>query len=540
MQQIHVLPEGGVESTVSVSEIYEDRPLSAVLARAGYVLNTRCGQKGLCRGCEVRLEDGEAVKSCQIPACRVLGTRVVIPEKSLIRGSLSVAVDFQPRCAFELRPLFGVTEQRPMGICIDIGTTTVVMALVDLRDGKIRGRASSYNAQVRMGEDVLTRIDACSQSPEAVIEGQRLILEETLSLLWGELMRDTGCHGRELAGAVVAGNTTMLHLLVGENPAPMGKVPFKPVFLEAQVRAHHSFPWLQPVWEGAGEMPWYLLPGYAAYVGADIAAGWLASGMVDLKGTDLLIDIGTNGEILLQHEGVLTGCATAAGPAFEGTQLSWGTRAIEGAVSRIHGNLLERQSLRLEFVGRRKARAVGFCGSAYLDFMANGALCGLIAANGRFDQELARRHGIPLAPGETGWAWPLNPDDPDGPAISELDLALLLQAKAAIAAGTEILLGQSGVRRGQVERVMLAGGFGLNLGIDSAITCGLLAGFRRDQIEVVGNSSLGGAYVCLLDREQAARLEASARGVRIIELNEDPDFEDTYIDHLNLELPHER
>lgn len=536
MDTITVIPEGGARSAVNVSSVYHDRPLSSVLARSGFVLNTRCGQKGLCRGCEVQLESGERVRSCQVPAASVLGTSIRIPENSLIQGSMSVVVDFQPHCAFELRPLFDPKPDRHHGLCIDVGTTTVVMALVDLLDGKILSRSSSYNAQVRMGEDVLTRIDACSRSADAVREGQRLLLEETLTLLWGQIMQATGCAGNQLAGAVVAGNTTMLHLLAGRNPSSMGHVPFTPLFLDAQWVAHSSLPWLQPVWAGVEEMPWYLLPGYAAYVGADIAAGWLASGMADQPGTRLLIDIGTNGEILLQHNGALTGCATAAGPAFEGSQLSWGTRAIGGAVSRIHGNLLQPDSVQLEYVDRRKPRAPGFCGSAYIDFMAAGAACGLLQASGRFDIQRAEAAGIQLGLGEYGRCWYLDAGDPHGPSISDADIALLLQAKAAIAAGTEILLAQSGLVRGDIDAVYLAGGFGLNLGIESAITCGLLGGFTKDQIDVVGNSSLGGAYVCLLDRERARQLEQSVRGASIIELNEDPGFEDAYIDHLNLEM----
>ncbi|HSH09844.1 MAG TPA: ASKHA domain-containing protein [Oceanipulchritudo sp.] len=535
MNTIQVELEGAQPVEVTVSPVYHGRPLSSVLARAGFILNTRCGQKGLCRGCEVRLTGGELARSCQMPAEKVLGQLIRIPAKSLLQGSMSVAVDFQPRCGFELRPLFERVGERNLGLCIDIGTTTVVMALVDLSDGRIIGRSSSYNAQVRMGEDVLTRIDACTRSADAVLEGQRLLLEETLGLLWGELMTSTGCTGGQIAGAVVAGNTTMLHLLVGEDPTPMGKVPFRPVFIGSQLRAHNTFPWIKPVWAGAEEIPWYLLPGYAAYVGADIAAGWLASGMADHPGITLLIDIGTNGEILLQDNGRLTGCATAAGPAFEGRQLSWGTRAIEGSISRLHGNLLDPAGFQVECVGRSKPRPSGFCGSAYLDFMALGAECGLLAPSGRLDVQLAADHGITLGHGEYGRCWYLNPADPEGPSISDADVALLLQAKAAIAAGVEILLKQAGVTHHAVERVYLAGGFGLNLGIESAIRCGLLAGFTRDQIEVVGNSSLGGAYVCLLDHQRAAQLDHATREARIIELNTDPDFEDTYIDHLNLE-----
>jgi uncharacterized 2Fe-2S/4Fe-4S cluster protein (DUF4445 family) len=534
MDTIRVRTEGDGETSFALSEVYHDRPLSVALARAGFILNTRCGQKGLCRGCEVQLEDGRTVRSCQIPAAGVAGGLVRIPDRSLLQGSLSVAVDFQPRCGFELRPLFGPDGPRDRGICIDIGTTTVVMALVDLCDGRIAGRASGYNAQVRVGEDVLTRIEACAHSADAVREAQRLVLDETLARLWEALAQETGCGAGRVAGVTIAGNTTMLHLLLGVNPVSMGKVPFTPVFVEARRLSLGDLPWSRPVWRGAESAPVYLLPGYAAYVGADIAGGWLASGMADARGTDLLIDIGTNGEILLQHGGRLTGCATAAGPAFEGTQLSWGTRAIEGAVSRLHGDPLDPLSLEIEYVGRRKPRAVGFCGSAYIDFLAIGARSGLLGESGRFDARLAAERGLELGAGERGRVWRLNPADPEGPSISEADIALLLQAKAAIAAGAEILMRQSGVRHADVERVYLAGGFGLNLGIESAISCGLLAGFRVDQVEVIGNSSLGGAFVCLLDRERAAELERRCAGVRIIELNEDPEFEDTYIDHLGL------
>jgi uncharacterized 2Fe-2S/4Fe-4S cluster protein (DUF4445 family) len=403
MKPIRITQEGFSEQSLAVSPVYRDRPLTVALARSGIVLNTRCGQKGLCRGCEVRLESGAWIKACQVAAAEFEGSLIHIPERSLIRGSLSVAVDFLPRCAFELDPLFPRDNAKRAGLCIDIGTTTVVMALVDLGDGKILGRSSSYNAQVRMGEDVLTRIEACTHSPEAVLEGQRLILE-TLSALWKELSGVTGFSGKSLVGCVVAGNTTMLHLLLGEDPSPMGVVPFRPVFLDVQTRLQSDLPFADPVWAGAEGMPWHLLPGCSAFVGADIVAGWLSSGMADEDGTHLLVDMGTNGEILLQDKGRLIASATAAGPAFEGAQLSWGTRAIEGAVSRIHGNPLQPQSLEFEYVTRHTRKAGGFCGSAYIDFMALGIQSGLLQPNGRFDRDVAQTHGISLGRGSSATA----------------------------------------------------------------------------------------------------------------------------------------
>lgn len=529
-----ILEDEGKEHTIGVSPVYRERPLSVLLGRSGHVLNTRCGQKGLCRGCEVVRGDGSTVKACQHAVREFAGETIRIPTRSLLRGSLSVAVDFQPRCEFSIQPLFASESRRPYGLCLDIGTTTVVLLLVDLRDGSMVGRASGYNAQVRMGEDVLTRIDACRQSADAVREGQRLLLSETLVPLWEEVSGRTGIAGDLLAGAVVAANTTMLHFLAGEDPGPMGRVPFTPGFLGQRRLEHADLPWPEGSWGETASFPWILLPGYAAYVGADISSGWLASGMADSGETILFIDIGTNGEILLQHEGRLIGCATAAGPAFEGAQLSWGTRAISGSVSRLHGNLLHPESVKHEFVGKKQARATGFCGSAYIDFLSLGRACGLLTGSGRFDTEKAHAAGLVPGEGEYGRCWYLKRSDPEGPSISEGDIALLLQAKAAIAAGTQVLLERSGLTPEAVDRVFLAGGFGLNLGIQSAIGCGLLAGFQESRIEVVGNAALGGAYICLLDRERAGQLRRCATGVEIIELNEDPEFEDTYIDNLSL------
>lgn len=532
---VDVVIQGREEARLEIRPLYRERPLSALLARAGIVLNTRCGQKGLCRGCEVVRADGAPVKSCQVPSEEFAGERIRIPDKSLLQETLSVAVDFQPRCGFDLRPVCGDGTEG-YGLCIDIGTTTVVLALVELEDGRIAGRSSGYNAQVRIGEDVLTRIEACAEAGR-VAEAQDLLLNGTLALLWDELSTRTGLSLDAVAAVTVAGNTTMLHLLVGEDPTAMGKVPFRPAFTEMKALRASDLPWKEGPFSDREDLTLYLLPGYAAYVGADIAAGWLASGMADAPGTTLLLDIGTNGEILLQHEGKLTGCATAAGPAFEGTQLTWGTRAIPGAVSRLHGGLGQGDSLTVETVGNRRGRAAGFCGSAYLDFMALGMEAGLLMPNGRFDTEAAAAAGIALGATEFGRCWYLHPEDPEGPSINEADIALLLQAKAAIAAGMEILLKQAGVRHENVNTLFLAGGFGLNIGIESAVRCGLLAGFLPEQVEVVGNTSLGGAYVGLLDRERLGQLTRSTADARIIELNEDPDFEDTFIDHLILEAP---
>lgn len=527
---------GGSSRVVCPGNAMHQRKLTGTLARAGVVLNTRCGERGLCRGCEVESSTGLIIKACQVSTDSVLGLTLTVPERSQLLNQMSIVADFRPRCEFEINPLFRPLEEPHFAICIDIGTTTVVMAAVRLADGKLLGKTSRLNAQTSLGDDVVTRIERCSTAT-GLRQGQELVLNDTLLPLWLELAEQTGMAADHLVGWVVSGNTTMLHLLVGEDPSGMGTVPFKPVFLEARRLRQSRLP-LSDGWGPLREraIDWALLPSYSAFVGADVAAGWLASGMVDAVGASLLVDLGTNGEMILQHDGRIWGCATAAGPAFEGVQLSWGSRAVNGAVSRIVGNSLCQNpgQLEVERIGTGRQAPNGFCGSAYMDFMAIGRRIGLLSPHGRFQRDRADELGVTLLNRDGMWIWPLDPATPAGPSINEADIALLLQAKAAIAAGLQVLMRCAGIRPHEVERLYLAGGFGLNLSLQSAIDCGLLKGFSSDQIEVIGNSSLGGAYICLLDQVRYEELGRATAGATIIELNTEPDFEDAYIDHLML------
>jgi uncharacterized 2Fe-2S/4Fe-4S cluster protein (DUF4445 family) len=249
------------------------------------------------------------------------------------------------------------------------------------------------------------------------------------------------------------------------------------------------------------------------------------------KKPSLLVDLGTNGEIVLAAGGRLIGCATAAGPAFEGCGLSYGTRAQDGAVS---GISMTADPLRVKTrsIGDGPARA-GMCGSAYVDFLALGRAHGLILGNGRFDRALwARLSEKQRLETDDGLAFRL--PGAMGPAVSEIDIAQLLQAKAAIGAGIGILLGSAGIAPAEIGRVYLAGGFGMHVNVGHAIDIGLLPGFRPDQVRVVGNTALAGALLGLLDRTALVEMEALRERMEVVELNAHPDFEDAYIDHLSL------
>jgi uncharacterized 2Fe-2S/4Fe-4S cluster protein (DUF4445 family) len=281
------------------------------------------------------------------------------------------------------------------------------------------------------------------------------------------------------------------------------------------------------------ETPIQLLPSIAGYIGADITAGLYATGMVFDAKPSLLVDIGTNGEIVLQHYASLTACATAAGPAFEGCGLRCGTRAREGAVSDL-SITCDPFEISARTIGDiPPARATGVCGSAYIDFLASARGCGLLGHAGRFIPEV----------------WAVLPDTfrltddgeralslagPGSPCISEVDVAVLLQAKAAIGAGIETLLETAGIRAEEISRVYLAGGFGMHLNVTNAIAIGLLPGFTPEQVRVVGNTSLAGALLALIDRTTLAEMEALREQVRVIELNLAEGFEDRYVEHLML------
>ena len=521
---------------------HNDPPLLAdLLAHHGLALNTRCCKRGLCKGCSVQLESGQLrdfqsgviistpgeVLSCLVDWIPGSKASITIPSRSLLAHKPSVADDFEIRVPVGEEPLF----PGEFGLAIDIGTTTVVVLLAELATGRILARASDFNQQIRLGDDVLARIDLCASQPGMVEQLQKAICRDTILPLARMACKKAGIAIEQVGGMSVAGNATMLHLLFGIDPTPMGIAPFTPRFLDHQIRPASAIGLCD-----LGNMPIHALPGFAAYVGADIAAGVFATGLHYESEPTLFVDVGTNGEIVLVKGDRLYGCATAAGPAFEGSGLTCGMRATEGAIegvtiSKTDDNLV---NITLKTIGDLPlTQSPGICGSAYIDFLAQARSAGVLTGSGRFDPDVVTANPSLFSETDNGRAMLLcgagNPT-----RISEPDIALLLQAKAAIAAGIQILLGQEGLTSATVKKVYLAGGFGMHLDVAHAIGCGLLPGFAPEQVEAVGNTSLGGAYLAMLDATVIEELDRLRTRAEIIELNLDPEFEDCYIDNLSL------
>jgi uncharacterized 2Fe-2S/4Fe-4S cluster protein (DUF4445 family) len=541
-----IVEAGGAAHPLEITPSDEGVTLAEFLASRAFPLNMRCGGRGLCRGCEVSLVRGELslngksiaapakLRACQVRLRGGMDAQVHLPDRVRLSMEPQVEESFRVDSPFSLSPVFACEAgKRDTVFAVDIGTTTVAVLLADLSSGRALSRAGAYNAQIRFGDNVLTRIGAAAD-PKTREALRRAILDETIVPLLLRACERAGRPLSRLAGGCMAGNTTMLYLLAGEDPSSLGVAPFSADFLEAR-RLSASALHLSAS-DGSGSidpgLPVVLLPGISAYVGADLCAGMFATGMTGDAEPGLLVDIGTNGEIVLQSGGRLFATATAAGPAFEGAGLLSGTRAQAGALAHlaIAGDL---SGFRLETIGGAEAeRSSGLCGTAYIDFLAEGRRCGLLRPTGRFD--LAAWKRLPsryrTSSGASGLELVLA-----GPVrISEADIAQLLHAKAAIAAGIEILLLQAGLAASEIRTLYVAGGFGMHLDLTNALAIGMLPGFSPEQARVVGNSSLAGALLACLDSGALEEMGGYRGRTEIVDLNKDASFEDRFIDHLSL------
>jgi uncharacterized 2Fe-2S/4Fe-4S cluster protein (DUF4445 family) len=499
----------------------EKRSLSALLRKKGLPLNTRCGERGLCKACLVLVKEGDEWverQSCQIVCGN--GLTVKIPASSKLIYEPQVQSDYCLGIPVALNSIFG---NQGIAIAVDIGTTTVALLAIDLSSGEVVRKAAGFNQQMKLGDDVLTRINHCLIDPSYVGQLQECLIQETLIPLLKAACQD---ELTKIVGVVLSGNATMLHLALGENPGPMGIVPFQPVFLAKRLLNSQEIglPFDAKV---------ITLPSTSAYVGGDIVSGLTASGLAYTSQKALFVDVGTNGEMVILQGDKKIGCATAAGPAFEGSGLTCGVRAGRGAISHLSIQKDgENITISTEVIGGNEAgRPIGICGSAYIDFLAQARRTGLLTPTGR----LVPTKGL-TAQGDYGLECHIALGLGKKPiVITDSDVALLLQAKAAIAAGVKTLLSRVRLKPSDVDCLYLAGGFGMHLNLHHAVECGLLPGFHPHQIQLVGNTSLGGAVAATLDQGILADMSRLAQQIQVIELNEDPCFEETYVDSLLLD-----
>ena len=415
----------------------------------------------------------------------------------------------------------------PYGVALDIGTTTVTAYLVDLLSGKVKGSAAEYNGQIARGEDVISRIIYASKGDGLNELGA--LVRETIQVLLEKLQRRTGVPPEDIYKVTVAGNTTMIHLFLRLPPETIRMTPYVPAvnhpprFLAGDLDlAFHPLASVD------------CLPGVASYVGADISAGVLASGLADSDSLTLFIDVGTNGEIVLGTREWMLTCACSAGPAFEGAGVVDGMRATEGAIEEIwvHSESYEPT---YRVIGSVKPR--GICGSGLISLLSELFVTGVIDRSGSVKLDLDTPR---VREGEHGpeyvVAWSDETETGRDIVLTKVDVNNLMRAKAAIYAGYSVLASSISVDLADVQQVLVGGAFGKYINVENAIKIGLLPDLPWDSFHFLGNTSALGAYMGLLSSESREQIREIAERMTYMELSADNTFFDAFT--AALFLPH--
>ena len=421
----------------------------------------------------------------------------------------------------------GDTSPRQAAIAVDLGTTTVSVQLIDLQTGQVTAEASDYNGQISYGEDVITRIIYSTRST-----GLAKLQSAAVNTIWNliqQVVEKTSTEFCSITHLCISGNTTMTHLLLGIDPRYIRVDPYIP--------PASNFPWIKASNIGiriASGVYLRCTPCVASYVGGDIVAGVLASGMLNSEKLTLYIDIGTNGEMVLGNKDWLLACSCSAGPAFEGAGVKHGMRATRGAIEQVRINEVTKEPMIIT-VGNR--RPIGICGSGLIDVLAELFLTGVIDERGKIEVDL----DTPRTRQAPGWAeyvlvWADESGTNRDIVITDVDIDNLMRAKAAVYAGIQILLQEVGMDVDSLDEILIAGAFGRYLEIDKAIIIGLLPDVDTERLKFVGNGSLLGSYLMALSKNLITEGDRIASMMTYLELSTNPRFMDQYVSALF--LPH--
>ncbi len=406
----------------------------------------------------------------------------------------------------------GSPSTKWLGLAVDIGTTKIAGYLINLDTGKTLASKGVMNPQISYGEDVVSRIVAASKSPDDAARLQNLVVE-TLIEIATEMCEETGARIEDIVDAVIVGNTAIHHLFLRLPVKQLGMSPYSPVVDTAlDIKAREI---------GLGISPGayvHLLPIIAGYVGADHVAMLLATKIDEASGTTLAIDIGTNTEICLYHNGNMTSVSCASGPAFEGAHIKHGMRAAPGAIEYAR---LENGELAIQTIGGEAP--AGICGSGLLDIVAQLRLNNIVDQRGRMGAHslVTKRNGqAEFILAERPELEPIT--------ISQKDVRELQLAKAAIRMGIKVLVENAGISEEDIQKVIIAGAFGTFIDVKSAITIGMLPDLPLDRFEQVGNAAGTGARMALISGKEREKAQQLAEQIGYLELAKVPNFNKSF------------
>jgi uncharacterized 2Fe-2S/4Fe-4S cluster protein (DUF4445 family) len=501
-------------------------------AKAGIIINTVCGGKGICKKCLVAIEpQGNQVQACQHRIESDI--TVTIPaasrffEQRILAHGVEAKAEVQPD--MYKRYLAAAAGGKIFGVALDIGTTTVVAKLIDMTTGKCLAAAADLNPQIAHGDDVVSRI-AYAQTDAKLVELHRIIID-SLNTLLDRLSEQASVQQKDIYEMSVVGNTTMNHIFLKFPITQLGQAPYEAFSLDAHdCCAQQLLLHINP----AGNI--HTVENIAGFVGADTTAVALATGIDSAEQVTMAVDIGTNGEIVLAAGDEVYAASCAAGPAFEGARIICGSTAAEGAIESV---VVNEDDIQLDVVGDVPARSI--CGSGLIDAVAVLLNLGIIDPSGRFRtrQELEGS----LAPAILERAV-----EHDGqPAfilasaqqagghevfLTQQDIRQVQLAKAAIRAGTKLLQKKLGLADSDIEQIFLAGAFGNYIRKENALRVGLLPGVPPERIHFVGNAAASGAQMILTSSRFRELARDLARKIRYVETAHEKEFADVFAESM--------
>ena len=464
-------------------------------------------------------------------SCDNLLLKSLQPTLAVAQRGITVAVHSNHKI-IALWPGFKDTA---VGVAVDIGSTTLAAHLCDLSTGEILGSASQMNPQIRFGEDLMSRVSYVMMNPEGA-EEMTVVIREALNSLFTQVALQAELEVEDIIEVSLVANPIMHHILLGISPVELGGAPFA-LATDAAVEMAASEMALNI--NATGRV--YILPCIAGHVGADTAGMILSEAPQEQDQMTLLVDVGTNAEIVLGNRHRLLACSSPTGPAFEGAQISCGQRAATGAIERVR---IDPQTLepRFKVIGSelwsdeqgfddviQGQPVTGICGSGIIEVVAEMYLSGIVTEDGIIDGELAQ-HSQRIVQNDRTWSYLLHQSDSDAPqiVITQNDIRQIQLAKAALYAGVKLLMDHIGIDR--VERIRLAGAFGSHINVQHAMVLGLIPDCVLDSVSSAGNAAGTGARIALLNQKSRNLIETVVKNIEKIETAIEPKFQDYFVD----------
>jgi len=521
---IQLLPHGRQISAMA------NRSLMEALVNNSIFLRSDCGGRGNCGKCKVNrvTSDGssESITSCTHQVAGDL--KIEIPESSMLSSHIISKAPLTFPESFNNRPFTPGQEGR-YGIAIDLGTTTIAIYLCNITSGKILSSLAVKNPQALYGDDVMSRISAIVQEDENLQHLQKLVVR---AMEWGikKLLSSQDLHRKNIVQMVTVGNPTMIHILTGVNPQSIGTSPYQPVFYEAK-----TFQVTDLGFE-LGDILLQVLPQISGFIGGDILSAALAVDLDNQPEGTLLIDLGTNGELLLKGKDKLFATSCATGPAFEGASLSCGMQAIPGAINRI--TIEKREDFpHYTMINPKNSSSVkplGICGTGVISGVAEFCRKNIIAPGGAFRKDDDTI--LPLKKDAAGRPYfILTPEEStptDYPVyISQQDIRSVQLGKGALITGIKFLLKAAGYDK--PKKLIIAGAFGTFVAKEDMITLGMIPDINLDKIEMAGNSAGAGAVMVLCDSSFLNKSIDMTKRITVIDLTCDQNFQEDFVQQLS-------